>query len=129
MAAGLKVRLDDGSEVGPLDMPMVRSWYEQGLINADSAVQKAGSKSWTKLAQAVDLKAWGGFAHGASKAIRSRPKSAPSSPGRGGARETADSRSFSDSQLAEHWGTTTGGALLLIVAAFAAYRGLAERHA
>jgi hypothetical protein len=31
MASGLKVRLDDGSEVGPLDLRMLQTWFEQGL--------------------------------------------------------------------------------------------------
>jgi hypothetical protein len=33
--AAFKVRLEDGSEMGPLDMEMLRSWYQQGLVTAD----------------------------------------------------------------------------------------------
>jgi hypothetical protein len=121
MPAGLKVRLDDGSEVGPLDLAMVKSWYEQGLINADSAVQRAGSKTWTKLAQAVDLRTWGGFAHGAkSKAVRRPPtKGSAASTARGSARD--DEVAYGAPAWTEHWGTTVAGVLLAIAAAAAAY--------
>lgn len=47
---GYKVRLGDGSEIGPLDLEMVRSWYSQGLINEGSPVLPPGSRRWGKLA-------------------------------------------------------------------------------
>jgi hypothetical protein len=118
MASGLKVRLDDGSEVGPLDLPMVRSWYEQGLINADSAVQRSGSKSWMKLSQAVDLRAWGNLAVSSKKAVRSRAQAAPSA--RAKLEEARESRGGGRS-FAEHWATSLAGLLFLIGAAAAGY--------
>jgi hypothetical protein len=57
--AGLKVRLDDGSEVGPLDLRMVQTWFQQGLIGPDGMVQKPGSPRWLRLSEAVDLREWG----------------------------------------------------------------------
>ncbi len=54
-----KVRLDDGSEMGPLDPEMLRSWYQQGLINRDSKVRPAGGKSWSRLIDVVDISSWG----------------------------------------------------------------------
>jgi hypothetical protein len=120
MASGLKVRLDDGSEVGPLEMAMVRSWYEQGLIYSDSAVQRAGSKSWTKLSQAVDLRAWGNLAVSSSKkkAVRSHAQSAAGARGKAqsDAAPTGGGLSFS-----EDWATRVGGVLLLVAAAGAGY--------
>jgi hypothetical protein len=119
MASGLKVRLDDGSEVGPLELAMVRSWYEQGLINAESAVQRSGSKSWTKLSQAIDLRAWGGFAVTPKKAVRSKSQAAPGSRGRLEA-QSRQSRGSSHS-FADHWGTSIAGLPLLVAAAAAGY--------
>jgi hypothetical protein len=58
MAVGLKVRLDDGSEVGPLDLVMVQTWFQQGLIGPETMVQKAGTPRWGKLSDAVDLRQW-----------------------------------------------------------------------
>ena len=55
-------------------MVMVRSWYEQGLINSESAVQRAGSKTWTKLSQAVDLRAWGNLAAAPEEGGARRPR-------------------------------------------------------
>jgi hypothetical protein len=57
--AGLKVRLDDGSEVGPLDLRMVQTWYQQGLIGPDTMVQRPGSPRWMRLSEAADLRQWG----------------------------------------------------------------------
>ncbi len=54
-----KVRLDDGSEMGPLDPEMMRSWYQQGLINPESKVRLAGGKSWSRLIDVVDISSWG----------------------------------------------------------------------
>ena len=110
MASGLKVRLDDGSEVGPLEMVMVRSWYEQGLIKPESAVQRAGSKSWTTLGQAVDLRTWGNLVAAPKKAVRKPSQAAK------GTRAKADARDAARSErppLAEHWGTSLAGLLLL----------------
>jgi hypothetical protein len=119
MATGLKVRLDDGSEVGPLELQMVRSWYEQGLINPESAVQRAGSKQWQKLAQAVDLRAWGNLAVSPKKAVRSKSKAAQSSRGR---QEVVEEYSGSGGfSFGEHWTTSLAGIVLLVAAAVAAY--------
>lgn len=52
---GFKVKISDGSVVGPLDDDMVRSWYEQGLINAETPVLPPGSKKWVRLRDASDL--------------------------------------------------------------------------
>ena len=126
MASGLKVRLEDGSEVGPLEMAMVRSWYEQGLINADSAVQRAGSKTWTKLSQAVDLRAWGNFAVASTKkAVRSKAKAGPAARGKA---ESAYEGGHGGS-LADHWATSLAGALLLVAAAAMGYLHLHPQDA
>ena len=118
MASGLKVRLEDGSEVGPLEMVMVRSWYEQGLISSESAVQRAGSKNWTKLAQAVDLRAWGNLVAAPRKAVRKASQAAK------GTRAKADDREAAPRErppLAEHWGTSLAGLLLLVCAGAAVF--------
>ncbi len=56
--AGLKVRLDDGSEVGPMDLGMVQTWFQQGLISRDTLVQKPASSRWVRLAEAVEIRNW-----------------------------------------------------------------------
>ena len=118
MASGLKVRLDDGSEVGPLDMAMVRSWYEQGLINSESAVQRSGSKSWTKLSQAVDLRAWGNLVAAPKKAVRKHSQAAPGTRGKADDRDAATRERL---PLAQHWGTSLAGLLLLVGAGAAVF--------
>lgn len=55
MAGGFKVKISDGSVVGPLDDDMVKSWYEQGLINADTPVLPPGTKKWVRLRDVSNL--------------------------------------------------------------------------
>jgi hypothetical protein len=57
--AAYKVRLEDGSGMGPLDMEMLRSWYQQGLITRDSKVRRTNGKQWVPLTDAVDISSWG----------------------------------------------------------------------
>jgi hypothetical protein len=56
MANGYKIRLADGSEIGPMDREAVRAWYTQGLATRETLVLTPGSKRWTTLAEAVELK-------------------------------------------------------------------------
>ena len=53
---GWKVRLSDGSEIGPMDLAAVRTWLAQGLIDADSPVMRPGTRSWVALATVEELK-------------------------------------------------------------------------
>lgn len=52
---GYKVRIADGSEIGPMDLQAVRNWYAQGLLESDSPVLAPGTKHWVPLAKAIDL--------------------------------------------------------------------------
>lgn len=52
---GYKVRLGDGSEIGPMDLEALRNWYAQGLIETSSPVLKPGSKKWTTLGQVIEV--------------------------------------------------------------------------
>lgn len=56
MAQGYKIRLADGSEIGPMDREAVRAWYTQGLATRETQVLPPGGKRWITLAEAVDLK-------------------------------------------------------------------------
>ena len=40
MASGYKVRLPDGSEIGPLSIEEVKDWFARGLIGRDSPVMR-----------------------------------------------------------------------------------------
>jgi hypothetical protein len=111
--AGYKVRLDDGSEIGPLDAEMVRSWYQQGLIGPDSPVLRAGSKRWTKLALAFNLQEMGTTSETRRRATaqasaRARSETAPGGP--------------------QRWRTYVAGALFLVGAAGAAYGNFAPER-
>jgi hypothetical protein len=108
MASGYKVRIADGSEIGPLDLAAVKSWYAQGLLNKDSAVLKPGTNRWTTLANVLDL--------GTS---RPTPRAQGGDTGRatpGAARDLTI-----DVPDPSRWRTPLAGALLLILAAVVGY--------
>lgn len=54
-----KVRLEDGMEVGPLDGEMIRSWYQQGMVNPDTPLRAQGTKRWVRLADTFEVASWG----------------------------------------------------------------------
>src|SRR5262245_17459506 len=73
MATGYKIRLADGSEIGPMDREAVRGWYAQGLATRETPVLPPGAKRWITLAEAVEL-----------KDLRApAPRVEPARPGRG----------------------------------------------
>jgi hypothetical protein len=109
---GYKVRLDDGSEIGPLDLASVRSWFNDGLINPESQVLTPGSRRWAPLRQAIDIRAWGGTT------LRAKTR-------RGGAsvadEPEAYSYSGSDEPFVERLRAPLAGALLIAGAAIAGF--------
>jgi hypothetical protein len=123
MARGYKVRLGDGSEIGPLDLSAVREWYQQGLINRKSAVLTPGSKRWTTLAEVAELKDLGGAKSTGSAALRAAVQEATrsSSPTSSGT-QPRDQEWHASSGLAglgDRWRSLVA-ALLLFTAAVGA---------
>src|SRR5258706_2138641 len=55
MAKGYKLRLPDGSEIGPMDLQAVKDWYTQGLVSKNDAVLKPGAKTWSKVGEVLEL--------------------------------------------------------------------------
>lgn len=53
---GFKVRLGDGSEIGPMDLTALRTWIAQGLVDRDSPVMRPGTRRWTPLGSVPELK-------------------------------------------------------------------------
>jgi hypothetical protein len=103
--AAFKVRLKDGSEMGPLDIEMMHSWYQQGLIHRDSMVRLTGKKRWIELHDAVDISDWG--ASGGTK-------------GRAAEAEEV----FDDGDLEydpQHWRVYCASVLFFLIAAGAGY--------
>jgi hypothetical protein len=118
MASGYKVRIADGSEIGPMDLEAVKSWYAQGLLQKDSGVLKPGSSRWSTLAQVLDLK-------GSAKS-----PSRSSGNGAGGARARSGAgRDFTiDVPEPGLWRSHVAGALLLLLSAVLAFFAFRSRH-
>jgi len=55
MASGYKVRLPDGSEIGPLSIEEVKDWFARGLIGRDSPVMRPNGSRWSPLRDVIKL--------------------------------------------------------------------------
>lgn len=84
MAQQHKVRLAGGIEVGPVDLDTLRAWYEQGTLRKDSMVLPLGSRSWTRLMDAVKIERWqmpaASAHHGPRPVSRPRAQAQEASP-------------------------------------------------
>jgi hypothetical protein len=115
--AGFKVRLGDGSEIGPMDLAALRTWLAQGLVDGDSPVMRPGSRKWVPLSTISELKGALGVSTGRAKAKAKRAKKAAE---RDGALELDDEPTAVDRLRVR----VVAGLLLLLAAGlgFLAYR-------
>lgn len=108
---GWKVRLGDGSEIGPMDLAALRTWLAQGLIDGDSPVMPPGSRKWVKLGTVSELKGAIGV---------TRPKAAPRSSRSRAARAAAEPAAAvetAEATAVDTWRLRGVGVLLLLAAA------------
>jgi hypothetical protein len=74
--AGFKVRLGDGSEIGPMDLAALRTWLAQGLVDGDSPVMRPGSRKWVPLSTIAELRGALGVSRTKAKAKGRKKKEA-----------------------------------------------------
>ncbi len=104
--SGWKVRLGDGSEIGPMDLVALRTWLAQGLVDAESPVMRPGSRKWVALGTVPELKA----AVGARPRARSRPSRARA------ARPSAEAPRAPEPGAVDIWRVRAVAGLLLVAA-------------
>ena len=102
-----KVRLEDGMEVGPLDGEMLRSWFQQGMVNAQTKIRAQDSKRWVKLGDTFDVSDWS--------------PGAGSAAGRAAAEEEREALEAAEGYAPQTWRTFMACALFLLAAAGAGY--------
>ena len=107
--SGWKVRLGDGSEIGPMDLAALRTWLAQGLVDGDSPVMRPGSRKWTPLGTVPELK--GALGATRPKAAAARPQRAR--PGR----VPAETPVAVEPEAVDLWRVRAVGVLLLAAAA------------
>ncbi|HEY2945197.1 MAG TPA: DUF4339 domain-containing protein [Vicinamibacteria bacterium] len=58
MADGYKIKMDDGTQVGPMTLESLEGWFRQGMVRHDNLVQRPGSYNWVPLSEVLarDLK-------------------------------------------------------------------------
>jgi hypothetical protein len=105
---GWKVRLGDGSEIGPMDLVALRTWLAQGLVDGDSPVMRPGSRKWVTLGTVPELKG----SLGASR----RKAASPSGRARS-ARSEAEPAGADEPTAVDLWRVRIVGILLLATAA------------
>ena len=109
---GWKVRLSDGSEIGPMDLAALRTWLAQGLVDADSPVMRPGSRKWVALGTIEELQAAIPAGRPKTASRRGRRKAEaevePDEPSYGGVDEPG---------AADLWRVRAVGVLLLLAAA------------
>jgi hypothetical protein len=114
MRRGYKVRLSDGSEIGPMDLAALQTWLLQGLIDGDSPVMGPGSRKWVPLSTLSELRGSLGATARSSRASRSRAATA-----RRGSDEEAEADLTIEPGGFDRWRiTAVGGVLLAVAAAF-----------
>ena len=114
--SGWKVRLGDGSEIGPMDLAALQTWIAQGLVDGDSPVMRPGSRKWTTLGTVPELKSVVGARRRAARPSRARP-----------GRPERESTAAEEPAPVDLWRVRGVGGLLL--AAAAAFGSLAWRPA
>jgi len=106
--AGFKVRLGDGSEIGPMDLAALRTWLSQGLIDGDSPVMRPGSRKWVPLSSIQELKG----------IVASQPKAKGRKKRARDEEDDADAEIYDDEpSVVDGLRVKVVGALLLVVAA------------
>jgi hypothetical protein len=116
--SGWKIRLGDGSEIGPMDLAALRTWLAQGLVDGDSPVMRPGSRKWVPLGTVQELKGALGASRRstAPRPSRARPE-----------RSSSEALEGAEPTALDHWRVRVVGVLLL--AAAAAFGYLAWRPA
>jgi hypothetical protein len=105
---GWKVRLGDGSEIGPMDLAALRTWLAQGLVDADSPVRPPGSRKWVALGTVEELRGL----------VSARPRATARASRRRVEAGLEDASSGSDEPgAADAWRVRAVGVALLLVAA------------
>jgi hypothetical protein len=105
---GWKVRLGDGSEIGPMDLAALRTWLAQGLVDADSPVMRPGSRKWVALGTIQEFKGVVGASRTRAASRRARARKAEAEIEEAGPAEPT---------AADAWRVRIVGILLLVAAA------------
>jgi hypothetical protein len=119
LATGYKIRLGDGSEIGPMDLEAVKDWYRQGLLGLDSPVLTPRGGRWIPLKHAIPGLESSPAA--ASYDLRAAVMEASRSKSHATGRRTARPVATVEDRDTQPWRTTTGGILLLLAATGAAF--------
>lgn len=132
MASGYKVRLPDGSEIGPLSVEELKDWLARGSIGRDSPVLRPNGSRWAPLREVVKLQGLavpGSGAGGPSpellRAVRALSPQAARAQARGRVAALPEAAS---EEPTPRWRVVLGGVLLLIGAAGALVLLLRPQH-
>jgi hypothetical protein len=122
MPEGYKVRLGDGSEIGPLDLQGVRDWHRQGFLEPKSQVLRPGSTHWTTLDQVLEPQAFGRSARPTPTVARAGSAKPAGNASRPAPRRGREARPASSRPaLAVPWRALLIGSLAVVAVSAAGY--------
>jgi hypothetical protein len=109
MAGGYKLRLGDGSEIGPMDLAALQTWVNQGLVDGESPVMRPGSRKWVPLSTLTELR-------GAPALSRRAPSSRPGRARPARARPDEPEEGDEEATSVDRWRVWAAGGLLIALA-------------
>ena len=123
MSAGYKLRLPDGSEIGPMDLEEVKTWYRRRLVGEGGLVLRPGGTRWVPLRQVIPLDELRKASSpvGPSEQLWAAARAAAAPRSAAGPRREARAGPVE----AQTWRTILTGALALLAAAGSAFWALA----
>jgi hypothetical protein len=119
---GWKVRLGDGSEIGPMDLAALRTWLAQGLVDADSPVMRPGSRKWVALGTIQEFKGLVGSSRKQAGGRPARGRKADAEP-------EAEAAGPGEPTAVDSWRVRVVGILLIVAAAAFGFLAWRPEHA
>lgn len=105
--SGYRIRLGDGSEIGPMDLAAMRTWIAQGAVDRDSLVMRPGTRRWVALGSIPEFQ---GTVGGARTQALSRSR-------RGARADDDEPEASYGPPRSDRWRHALGAILLLATAA------------
>ncbi len=105
---GYRIRLGDGSEIGPMDMAAMRTWIAQGAVDRDSLVMRPGTRKWVPLGSIPEFQGTVGGAR--TQQLRSKSRRSAAA-----ADDEPEQASYGSSRF-EGWRQVLAAVLLLATA-------------
>jgi hypothetical protein len=118
-----KVKLGDGSVMGPMDGPTLQTWYHQGLIDDNTPTLGPNARTWVPLSEVIDVRAWKDRSDTLNKVVPGEPQPTRRRPAREVDEDDDDDGDYTPG-VPGRWRTVVSSLLLIAAAVGAGYLAL-----